>query len=85
MGFLRFVADVICACDYITPIASLATGSREDRFAVDENDYVEAERLLKRAGIRTHWPGLTGRQYVFDVDKGRGDDALRILRRAGML
>ena len=82
MGILKVletIAAVGSTLDWITPAISLATTRREDRFAVDADSINEVEYKLRRAGIRVKNQKVVGDQLVFDVAKGKGDEAARIL------
>ena len=85
MGLLDTLLGIGATFDWITPAASLAMTGKADRLAVDADDIRAAERALQRSGIECHRGQIINGQYVFDVDRGSGPEAERILRSRGLL
>jgi hypothetical protein len=85
MGLLGTLLGIGATLDWITPAGSLVVTSRDDRLAVDADDIRDAERALRRSGIGYHRGQIINGQYVFDVDRGSGPDAERILKSRGLL
>lgn len=82
MGLLKIldtIASVGSTFDWITPAVSLATTRREDRFAVNSSEINYIERKLRKSGIKIKNRQVVGNQLVFDVAKGKGDEAASIL------
>lgn len=85
MGVLDKLLGIGATFDWITPAVSLVVSSSDDRLAVDADDIRDAERALRRNGIECHRGQIISGQYVFDVDRGAGLEAERILKSSGLL